>query len=49
MKQVSPSAVLKNGTCTLSIEGEQPRDVADRALEILEKIRDVTRSSKGFK
>jgi hypothetical protein len=44
-----PSAVLRNGVCVLKIEGEQPGDVADKAREILEKIRGMAGPSKGFK
>jgi len=49
IKRAIPSAVLKNGVCTLKIEGEQPGEVADRAREILEKVRGVAGTSKDFK
>jgi hypothetical protein len=49
IKRTIPAAVLRNGTCVLKIEGEQPGDVADKAREILEKIRRVAGPSKGFK
>lgn len=48
IRRVIPSAVLRNGVCVLKIEGEQPGDVADKAREILEKIRSVAGTSKGF-
>jgi len=49
IKRMIPSAVLRNGVCVLKIEGEQPGDVADKAREILEKIRGMAGPSKGFK
>ena len=49
IKQAIPSAVLRNGVCILKIEGEQPGDVAERAREVLEKIRAMAGTSKGFK
>jgi len=47
-KLAVPTAVLSNGVCILKIEGEQPGDVADKAREVLEKIRGVAGTSKGF-
>jgi hypothetical protein len=32
----------------LKVEGEQPGDVAGKAREVLEKIRGVAGTSKGF-
>ena len=39
IKEVFPSAVLRNGACELRIEGEQPGEVADKARVALEKLR----------
>lgn len=49
IKRTIPSAVLRNGVCILKIEGGQPGDVAEKAREVLEKIRDMAGLSKGFK
>jgi hypothetical protein len=48
IKREIPSAVLRNGFCILKIEGEQPGEVSDKAREVLEKIRGVAGTSKGF-
>ena len=39
VKQAVPWAVVRNGACELKIEGEQPGEVADKAREVLEKLR----------
>lgn len=49
IKRAIPSAVVRNGVCILKIEGEQPGDVADRAREVLEKVRGMAGTSKDFK
>lgn len=44
IKESVPSAVLRNGVCEVVIEGKAPAEVADRAKEILEKVRAVVGS-----
>jgi hypothetical protein len=41
IKKAVPSAIVRNGACEVRIEGEQPGEVAERAKELLDKIRDV--------
>lgn len=44
-----PSAVLKHGACEVVVRGETPAEVAEKAKEILEFVREASRQSKGFK
>jgi hypothetical protein len=44
IKEIVPSAVLRSGVCEVVIEAEAPAEVADRAKEILEKVRAVVGS-----
>jgi hypothetical protein len=39
IREAVPSAVLKRGTCVVVIEGGEPFDVADRARDLLERVR----------
>lgn len=49
IKGAIPSAVLKNGSCEVRLKGSEPGEVADKAREILEKVRGIVEPSKGFK
>ena len=49
IKVAIPSAVLKNGSCEVRVTGSEPGEVADRAREILERVRGIVEPSKGFK
>jgi hypothetical protein len=49
IKELVPSAKLKNGSCELTIEGEAPSEVAKAAKELLEKLREAVSPPKGFK
>jgi hypothetical protein len=44
-----PSAIVRGGKCVVSIEGSSPGEVAERAKALLEQVRSVESSSKGFK
>lgn len=49
IKELVPSAKVKSGSCELKVVGERPADVAQRAEEIMEKLRVVFGSPKDFK
>ncbi len=49
IKKSMPSAVLKNGGCEIRVDGEEPREVAERAREILEILRGIAQTQKGYK
>ncbi len=49
IKQAIPSAVIRNGSCEVRVEGEQPGEVADKAREMLEKLRAIVEAPKEFK
>ncbi len=49
IKEAIPSIVLKNGSCEVKVEGEQPGEVADKAREMLEKLRAIVETPKDFK
>jgi hypothetical protein len=49
IKQAVPGVVLRPGGCEVKVEGENPGEVADRAREILEKLRSIADAPKGFK
>jgi len=49
IKELFPSAKLKNGACELTLEGERPAEVALLAGEMLEKLRRVVFQPKDFK
>lgn len=46
--QAVPSAVLRNGECVLTIEGEQPGEVAEKARVVLERLKTAVETPKGF-
>ena len=48
VREVVPAAVLRGGICRLKIQGSDPREVADRAREVFDRIRESSGSSKGF-
>jgi hypothetical protein len=39
IREKVPSAKFRQGSCEVRIEGEQPGEVAEKAREVLEKIR----------
>jgi hypothetical protein len=41
IKEAVPSAVLKNRGCEVTIEGSEAGEVADRARDVLEKLREA--------
>jgi hypothetical protein len=41
IREVVPSAVIRDGVCEVKIEAEQPAEVAEKARVLLEKIRTV--------
>ncbi len=49
IREAVPSAVLKDGACEIVVRGGGPSEVAERAKEILEKVRAIVRPTKGFK
>jgi len=49
IKKLVPSAKVKRGSCELKVVGERPAEVAQRAEEIMEKLREVVGSQKDFK
>lgn len=49
IKGLVPSAKVKSGTCEMKLAGEHPADLAQRAEELMEKLRGVIGSPKDFK
>ena len=49
IKELVPSAKVRSGSCELKLMGERPAEVAQRAEEIMEKLREVLSSPKDFK
>jgi hypothetical protein len=41
IREKVPSATVRRGACEVNIKGSDPRDVADKARDVLEKIRGV--------
>ncbi len=41
IKELVPGAVVRGGVCEVSIEGEEPAEVAEKVRAVLEKIRAV--------
>ncbi|MDG6900090.1 MAG: hypothetical protein JRN59_04790 [Nitrososphaerota archaeon] len=44
-----PSAVVRGGRCVMSIEGNSPGEIAEKAKALLEQVRSVESGLKGFK
>ena len=44
IRQSFPSAKERNGLCEVKIESERPAEVADKARELLEKMRSVAQN-----
>ncbi|MDA4119191.1 MAG: hypothetical protein OK436_01250 [Thaumarchaeota archaeon] len=44
IRQSFPSAKLRNGLCEVKIESEQPAEMAEKARELLDKIRSVAQN-----
>ncbi|MBI3840375.1 MAG: hypothetical protein HY297_00205 [Thaumarchaeota archaeon] len=49
MKASIPWAVVRGGSCELKLKGEEPAEIAERAHEVLEKLRGILETPKGFK
>ena len=49
IKGLVPSAKVRSGTCEMKLAGEHPADVAQKAEELMEKLREVIGSPKDFK
>jgi len=49
IRAVVPSARFRNGACDVKLVGERPADVALRAEETMEKLRELLVSPKDFK
>jgi hypothetical protein len=49
IKALIPTAKVRDGTCVVKLVGERPADVAQRAEEMMEKLREVVESPKDFK
>lgn len=41
IREAVPSAVLKGRTCEIKIQAENPAEVAERAKEVLDKVRAI--------
>ena len=41
IKETIPSASLRGGVCRVKIEGKGPREVAEKAKELMEKLRSL--------
>jgi len=48
VRRAIPTAVTKSGKCEVRFEGSQPKEVADKAREFLDSLRNLEKSSKGF-
>jgi hypothetical protein len=49
IRELFPSAKVRNGSCELKVVGERPADVAAKAEEMMQKLRGVVASPKDFK
>lgn len=49
IKGLIPSAKVRRGSCELKVVGEHPAEVARRAEEMMEKLRESVGSPKDFK
>jgi hypothetical protein len=49
IKRLVPSAKVVGGNCELRVTGERPSEVAEKAEEIMEKLREAVSSPKDFK
>ncbi|MDA4124967.1 MAG: hypothetical protein OK438_05910 [Thaumarchaeota archaeon] len=49
LKKSIPFAVLRDGGCEVKVEGESPGEVAERAREMLEILRGIAQTQKGYK
>jgi len=48
IKELVPAASLRRNGCEIAIEGQSPSEVADKAKEMLEKVRTVVDSSESI-
>ncbi|HXW94462.1 MAG TPA: hypothetical protein VEJ19_01995 [Nitrososphaerales archaeon] len=49
IRELLPRAQVRGGVCTVELEAKEPAEMAEKAREVLEKLRPVMESSKGFK
>lgn len=49
IKEQIPAAEIDGGICRVELEANDPAEMAEKAREVLEKLRGVARISKGFK
>jgi hypothetical protein len=49
IRSLVPSAKLRKGSCELRVAGESPGEVAQKAEEMMETLREVLTSTKDFK
>ncbi|QQG48676.1 MAG: hypothetical protein HY247_08070 [archaeon] len=49
LKESFPESRVTGSECEISIEGSDPGEVAERAHKVLEKLRAVIETPKGFK
>ncbi len=49
IRRLVPSAKVRRGSCELKVAGESPAEVAQKAEEMMEKLREVVSSPKDFK
>ena len=49
IKGLVPSAKVRSGTCEMKLAGDHPADLAQKAEELMEKLREVIGSPKDFK
>jgi hypothetical protein len=49
IKDLVPSAKVRRGSCELKVAGESPAEVAKKAEEMMERLREVLSSPKDFK
>ena len=49
LKESYPSARLKRGTFELTLEGDEPAEVAEKAREFLNRLKEAAIPPKDFK
>jgi len=49
IRELLPSARVRGGVCRVELQAKEPSEMAEKAREVLEKLRGVTQNSKGFK
>jgi hypothetical protein len=49
LKRVLPGLTFRNGACEVRIVTKTSKEAAEKARDLLEKVRDIVKPAKGFK